>query len=128
MTLSDSTVHTLTRIAVPHGQGRARGLGAADLGVHGVEMDNLVGLGLPVVPGLTIPVGAGEELANRETAGVAIDLLEKLAVRGIWPAVRTERRPMLMHLGCSAAVPVSALPPAISVIGLSRATSTPSST
>jgi pyruvate,orthophosphate dikinase len=119
MTLSDRAVHTLTRIAVPHGQGRARGLGAAELGVHGVEMDNLVGLGLPVVPGLTIPVGAGEELANRETAGVAIDLLEKLAVRGIWPAVRTERRPMLMHLRCSAAVPVSALPPAISVIGLS---------
>lgn len=119
MTLSESAVHTLTRIAVPHGQGRARGLGPADLGVHGVEMDNLVGLGLPVVPGLTIPVGAGEELANRETAGVAIDLLEKLAVRGIWPAVRTERRPMLMHLRCSAPVPVSALPPAISVIGLS---------
>ena len=77
MTLSDSAVHTLTRIAVPHGQGRARGLTAAELGVHGVEMDNLVGLGLPVVPGLTIPVGAGEELAHRETAGVAIDLLEK---------------------------------------------------
>ncbi|MBB1031225.1 pyruvate, phosphate dikinase [Dietzia sp. SLG310A2-38A2] len=119
MTLSDSAVHTLTRIAVPHGQGRARGLTAAELGVHGVEMDNLVGLGLPVVPGLTIPVGAGEELAHRETAGVAIDLLEKLAVRGIWPDVRTERRPMLMHLRCSAPVPVSALPPALSVIGLS---------
>ncbi|PXW35999.1 UNVERIFIED_CONTAM: pyruvate phosphate dikinase [Williamsia faeni] len=119
MTLFDNSLHTATRVAVPYGQGRARGLGADVLGVHGVEMDNLVALGLPVVPGLTVPIGSGTGLQNRETANTAIDLLEKLAVRGIWPAVRTGRRPMLMHLRCSAPVPVSALPPAISVIGLS---------
>ncbi|SNS87139.1 putative PEP-binding protein [Rhodococcoides kyotonense] len=119
MTLSDSAVHSSTRAAVPYGQGRARGLGADVMGVHGVEMDNLVALGLPVVPGLTVPIGSGAGLQTRETANTVIDLLEKLAVRGIWPAVRTERRPMLMHLRCSAPVPVSALPPAISVIGLS---------
>ncbi|ORM35974.1 putative PEP-binding protein [Williamsia sp. 1135] len=120
MTLSDNSVHSFTRAAVPYGQGRARGLGADVLGVHGVEMDNLVALGLPVVPGLTVPIGSGSGLENRETANIAIDLVEKLAVRGIWPATRTERRPMLMHLRCSAPVPVSALPPAISVIGLSN--------
>ncbi|MGB3771936.1 MAG: putative PEP-binding protein [Rhodococcus sp. (in: high G+C Gram-positive bacteria)] len=119
MTLFDNAIHPSTRAAVPYGQGRARGLGADVLGVHGVEMDNLVALGLPVVPGLTVPIGSGAELENRETASAATDLLEKLAVRGIWPAVRTERRPMLMHLRCSAPVPVSALPPAISAIGLS---------
>ncbi|MGY3554915.1 putative PEP-binding protein [Williamsia sp. R60] len=119
MTLSENTFPATTRAAVPYGQGRARGLGADVLGVHGVEMDNLVALGLPVVPGLTVPIGAGSGLQDHQTATTAIDLLEKLAVRGIWPAVRTERRPMLMHLRCSAPVPVSALPPAISVIGLS---------
>lgn len=119
MTVFDNVIHASTRTAVPYGQGRARGLGAEVMGVHGVEMDNLVALGLPVVPGLTVPVGMGAELADRETANTTVDLLEKLAVRGIWPAIRTERRPMLMHLLCSAPVPVSALPPAISVIGLS---------
>lgn len=120
MTVSDTTVQALTRSAVPYGQGRARGLGPDVMGVHGVEMDNLVALGLPVVPGLTVPIGSGAGLQNRETADTVIDLLEKLAVRGIWPAVRQDRRPMLMHLRCSAPVPVSALPPAISVIGLSN--------
>ncbi|MDZ7910735.1 MAG: putative PEP-binding protein [Rhodococcus sp. (in: high G+C Gram-positive bacteria)] len=119
MTLSDSSVIGFARAAVPYGQGRARGLGADALGVHGVEMDNLVALGLPVVPGLTVPIGTGTGLKNPDTASATIDLLEKLAVRGIWPSVRTERRPMLLHLRCSAPVPVSALPPAISVIGLS---------
>ncbi|MDV6229850.1 putative PEP-binding protein [Rhodococcus cercidiphylli] len=119
MTLSDSSVIGFARAAVPYGQGRARGLGADALGVHGVEMDNLVALGLPVVPGLTVPIGSGTGLRNPDTASATIDLLEKLAVRGIWPSVRTERRPMLLHLRCSAPVPVSALPPAISVIGLS---------
>ncbi|OZD68581.1 pyruvate, phosphate dikinase [Rhodococcus sp. 05-340-1] len=119
MTLSDSSVLTSARAAVPYGQGRARGLGADALGVHGVEMDNLVALGLPVVPGLTVPIGSGAGLRVPDTASATIDLLEKLAVRGIWPSVRTERRPMLLHLRCSAPVPVSALPPAISVIGLS---------
>lgn len=119
MTLSDSSVLSSARAAVPYGQGRARGLGADALGVHGVEMDNLVALGLPVVPGLTVPIGSGTGLRVPDTAGATIDLLEKLAVRGIWPSVRTERRPMLLHLRCSAPVPVSALPPAISAIGLS---------
>ena len=87
MTLSENTFPATTRAAVPYGQGRARGLGADVLGVHGVEMDNLVALGLPVVPGLTVPIGAGSGLQDHETATTAIDLLEKLAVRGIWPAV-----------------------------------------
>ena len=43
-------------IFVPYGQGRGRGLDATELGAHGVEVDRLVALGLPVVPGLTMPV------------------------------------------------------------------------
>jgi pyruvate, orthophosphate dikinase len=42
-------------IFVPYGQGRARGLDGSELGAHGAELDRLVALGLPVVPGLTVP-------------------------------------------------------------------------
>ena len=43
----------LAAIFVPYGQGRGRGLDEMELGAHGVELDRLVSLGLPVVPGLT---------------------------------------------------------------------------
>ena len=50
------------RSLVPYGQGRIRGLDAAELGAHGAAMDRLVALGLPVVPGLTVPAGASASL------------------------------------------------------------------
>ena len=45
----------VSAIFVPYGQGRARGLDQDELGNHGVDVDRLVALGLPVVPGLTVP-------------------------------------------------------------------------
>ncbi|HEV2252088.1 MAG TPA: putative PEP-binding protein [Streptosporangiaceae bacterium] len=72
---------TISTIFVPYGQGRGRGLDATELGVHGVELDRLVALGLPVVPGLTVPVSHATLLARPEVAQAAIDLLAQVAGR-----------------------------------------------
>ena len=66
---------------VPYGQGKARGLDDAELGTHGVEVDRLVALGLPVVPGLTLPVSQAELLTDPAVARAAVDLLQQLAGR-----------------------------------------------
>jgi pyruvate,orthophosphate dikinase len=68
-------------IFVPYGQGRGRGLDVTELGIHGVELDRLVALGLPVVPGLTVPVSHAASLARPEVAQAAIDLLAQVAGR-----------------------------------------------
>jgi pyruvate,orthophosphate dikinase len=72
---------TISTIFVPYGQGRGRGLDVTELGVHGVELDRLVALGLPVVPGLTVPVSNATLLARPEVAQAAIDLLAQVAGR-----------------------------------------------
>src|ERR1700733_9841506 len=71
----------ITTIFVPYGQGRGRGLDATELGVHGGDRDRLVALGLPVVPGLTVPVSHATSLARSEVAQAAIDLLQQVAGR-----------------------------------------------
>jgi pyruvate, orthophosphate dikinase len=71
----------ISTIFVPYGQGRGRGLDVTELGVHGVELDRLVALGLPVVPGLTVPVSHAASLARPEVAQAAIDLLQQVAGR-----------------------------------------------
>jgi pyruvate,orthophosphate dikinase len=71
----------VSMIFVPYGQGRGRGLDVTELGVHGVELDRLVALGLPVVPGLTVPVSHAASLARPEVAQAAIDLLAQVAGR-----------------------------------------------
>ena len=71
----------ISTIFVPYGQGRGRGLDATELGVHGVELDRLVALGLPIVPGLTVPVSHATLLARPEVAQAAIDLLAQVAGR-----------------------------------------------
>ncbi len=70
-------------IFVPYGQGRARGLDQDELGYHGVELDRLVALGLPVVPGLTVPTSHASSLGEVEVARVAVDLLQQLVGRHI---------------------------------------------
>src|SRR5580704_17462854 len=51
----------IATIFVPYGQGRGRGLDVTELGVHGVELDRLVALGLPVLIRLLAitPAGGG---------------------------------------------------------------------
>ena len=73
----------VTAIFVPYGQGRARGLDQDELGNHGVEVDRLVALGLPIVPGLTVPTAHAASLGEVEVARVAVDLLQQLVGRHI---------------------------------------------
>jgi pyruvate,orthophosphate dikinase len=70
-------------IFVPYGQGTARGLDADEIGAHGVALDRLVRLGLPVVPGLVVPVSRAAELADPLVARAAVDLVEQLAGRRV---------------------------------------------
>src|SRR5215204_5073952 len=85
---------------VPYGQGRVRGLGPDELGVHGDQMDRLVALGLPTVTGVTVPVSRARELADVGLAREAVDLVEELTGR----SVRSTDRPLLLRLVPSAPV------------------------
>jgi len=100
---------------VPYGQGRARGLGADELGVHGDEMDRLVALGLPVVPGLTVPASRAAELTDPAVARHAVDLMQELVGRAVGAAAH----PMLLRLSASAPVAASGLPPEVPALGVS---------
>lgn len=102
---------------VPYGQGRARGLGASSLGRHGIQMDDLMALGLPVVPGLTVPLPEAESLCEPAVARRAVELVESLTGR----RVGGEDRPILLRLVASAPVPVAGLPPDVACLGLSLA-------
>ena len=88
------TANTALTMFVPYGQGTARGLGDAELGRHGVEVDRLVGLGLPVVPGLTVPMVHARSLAEPSTARAAVELLQQLAGRRL----EHPSHPMLIRL------------------------------
>ena len=71
----------IATIFVPYGQGRGRGLDETELGTHGVQLDRLVALGLPVVPGLTVPVSQAASLTRPDAARAAIGLLQQVAGR-----------------------------------------------
>ncbi|MBE4733359.1 pyruvate, phosphate dikinase [Streptomyces sp. ND05-3B] len=102
------------RVLVPYGQGRIRGLDAVELGVHGAAMDGLVALGLPVVPGLTVPAGASTSLCEPGTARAAVDLIEQLSGRRIGDA----GRPLLLRLSASAPTEIAGLPPDLACLGV----------
>jgi pyruvate,orthophosphate dikinase len=78
-----SQTETAAAIFVPYGQGRARGLDETELGSHGVEVDRLVALGLPVVTGFTVPVSHAATLAEPEVARAAVAMLQQLAGRRV---------------------------------------------
>jgi pyruvate,orthophosphate dikinase len=99
---------------VPYGQGRVRGLGPEELGVHGDQMDRLVALGLPTVPGLTSPVSRARELTDVAVAREAVDLVEELTGR----VVGSTDRPLLLRLVPSAPVPATGLPPDLPALGV----------
>ena len=106
---------------VPYGQGRVRGLGPAELGVHGDQMDRLVALGLPTVPGLTLPVQSAHDLTDPAVARQAVDLMEELVGR----RVGAGSQPMLLRLVPSAPVVASGLPPQVPGVGLTPANAGP---
>src|SRR4051794_41276054 len=92
---------------VPYGQGRVRGLGPEELGVHGDQMDRLVALGLPTVTGVTVPVSRARELAHVALAREAVDLVEELTGR----TVGSTDRPLLLRLVPSAPVLAAGVAP-----------------
>ncbi|UOB08496.1 PEP-utilizing enzyme [Streptomyces sp. HP-A2021] len=102
------------RVLVPYGQGRSRGLDAGELGAHGAAMDRLVALGLPVVPGLTVPAGASASLGEPDTAEAAVGLVEQLAGRRIGDT----GRPLLLRLSASAPTEIAGLPPDLACLGV----------
>lgn len=102
------------RALVPYGQGRIRGLDAEELGAHGAAMDRLVALGLPVVPGLTVPAGAGASLCEPDTAEAAVGLVEQLSGRRIGDPAR----PLLLRLSASAPTEIAGLPPDLACLGV----------
>ncbi|GAB2971215.1 pyruvate, phosphate dikinase [Streptomyces pseudoechinosporeus] len=109
--------HTPSHALVPYGQGRIRGLDAGELGTHGIAMDRLVALGLPVVPGLTVPAGSAASLCEPGTARAALDLVEQLSGRRIGD----RSRPLLLRLSASASTEVAGLPPELACIGITPA-------
>ncbi|MEV5952459.1 putative PEP-binding protein [Streptomyces sp. NPDC051987] len=106
------------RILVPYGQGRIRGLDADELGAHGAAMDGLVALGLPVVPGLTVPASSAASLCETATAEAAVDLVEQLSGRRIGDPAR----PLLLRLSASAPTEIAGLPPDLACLGAAPGT------
>ena len=52
--MTSASPPTSTRFLVPYGQASARGLTVEDIGEHGAQLDRLVALGLPTVPGVSV--------------------------------------------------------------------------
>ncbi|NGO41461.1 putative PEP-binding protein [Streptomyces ureilyticus] len=109
--------YTPSHALVPYGQGRIRGLDAGELGTHGIAMDRLVALGLPVVPGLTVPAGSAASLCEPGTARAALELVEQLSGRRIGD----RSRPLVLRLSASASTEVAGLPPDLACIGITPA-------
>jgi pyruvate, orthophosphate dikinase len=108
---------TGTETFVPYGQGRGRGLDAAQLGTHGVELDRLVALGLPVVPGLTVPVAHAPSLIRPEVAGTALSLLQQIAGRQLGDPAH----PMLIRLLASTPAGSAGVPVDVPGLGITAA-------
>jgi pyruvate, orthophosphate dikinase len=104
-------------IFVPYGQGRGRGLDEMELGAHGVELDRLVALGLPVVPGLTVPISHAASLVRPDVAGAALSLLQQLAGRRFGDP----ERPLLIRLLASTSVSSVGVPADLPGLGITAA-------
>src|SRR5260370_14466220 len=110
-----TSTEAVSTIFVPYGQGRGRGLDATELGAHGVELDRLVALGLPVVPGLTVPVSQAASLVRIDLARAAIDLLAQAAGRQFGDPAH----PLLIRLLASTPPARGAgVPPALPGLGI----------
>ncbi len=107
----------VSTIFVPYGQGRGRGLDAMELGAHGAELDRLVGLGLPVVPGLTVPISHASSLVRSDVARAAMDLLEQVAGRKFGDPTH----PLLIRLLASTSVGGAGVPADLPGLGVTAA-------
>ena len=104
----------VSAIFVPYGQGGGRGLDAMELGTHGVELDRLVALGLPVVPGLTVPISHAASLVRPDVAGAAVSLLQQLAGRHLGDP----DHPLLIRLLASTSMGSAGVPADLPGLGI----------
>ena len=104
-------------IFVPYGQGRGRGLDEMELGAHGAEVDQLVALGLPVVPGLTVPIWHAASLVRPDVAGAALNLLQQVAGRRFGDP----EHPLLIRLLASTSVSRAGVPADLPGLGITAA-------
>ena len=104
----------VSAIFVPYGQGGGRGLDAMELGTHGVELDRLVALGLPVVPGLTVPISHAASLVRPDVAGAAVTLLQQLAGRHLGDP----DHPLLIRLLASTSMGSAGVPADLPGLGI----------
>jgi pyruvate, orthophosphate dikinase len=104
----------VSTIFVPYGQGRGRGLDEAELGAHGVEVDRLVALGLPVVPGVTVPVSHAASLVRPDLAYAALDLLQQVTGRRFGDP----EHPLLIRLLASAPAAHAGVPVDLPGLGI----------
>ena len=113
--MTSASSPTSTRFLVPYGQAAARGLTVEDIGEHGAQLDRLVALGLPTVPGVSVMADSSRLLCDPVAAARTVELVEELAGRKIGDPAR----PMLLRLSASTAGPVAGLPDPLTAIGLS---------
>jgi pyruvate,orthophosphate dikinase len=104
----------VSAIFVPYGQGGGRGLDEMELGTHGVELDRLVALGLPVVPGLTVPISHAASLVRPDVAGAAVSLLQQLAGRHLGDP----GHPLLIRLLASTSMGSAGVPADLPGLGI----------
>ena len=104
----------VSAIFVPYGQGRGRGLDEMELGAHGVELDRLVALGLPVVPGLTVPISHAASLVRSDVARAALNLLQQLAGRELGDPAH----PLLIRLLASTSIGGAGVPADLPGLGV----------
>ena len=107
----------VSTIFVPYGQGRGRGLDEMELGAHGVELDRLVALGLPVVPGLTVPISHAASLVRPDVARAALSLLQQLVGRELGDPAH----PMLIRLLASTSIGGAGVPADLPGLGITAA-------
>jgi pyruvate, orthophosphate dikinase len=107
----------VSTIFVPYGQGRGRGLDETELGAHGAEVDRLVALGLPVVPGVTVPVSHAASLTRPDVARAAIDLLQQVAGRRFGDL----EHPLLVRLLASTPASGAGIPVDLPGLGITAA-------
>ena len=107
----------VSTIFVPYGQGRGRGLDAMELGAQGVELDRLIALGLPVVPGLTVPISHAASLVRSDVARAAVDLLQQVAGRRFGDPAH----PLLIRLLASTSLGSTGVPADLPGLGITAA-------
>jgi pyruvate,orthophosphate dikinase len=105
---------------VPFGKGAERGLDARTLGTRGMQLESLAGFGLPVPPGVTVPVPNLAGLLDGVRAQAALDLLELRSGVRIGSVVTGDglRGLVLLRVSASAPVEVAGLPPDLTGLGI----------